>query len=355
MIRYAIRRFLWGLLTLFVLLLATFVIFGPVLQGQKGVSAANTICGDKCSPERVHDITIFLGLDRPWYAQFGTYVERLVLGPSADEMARMCPQNNKATTDCVGRLGQSFKDQRSVDVVIGETFPTTLSLAIVSVIVWLVVSFAAGILSALRRGSLFDRMTMVVVLWGQALPIYYFGLLALWLLAFLPNSAQFESWFGFRVELFPIGNYEPLELSNPWPWFWHLILPAGTLALQFAALYTRMIRSGMLTALGEDYVRTARAKGVSPRRVVLRHAARNVLLPIVTMTGLDFGTLLGGAVLTETTFGLPGLGRQAIIAVGNLDVPMTSGIVLFAGAAIILANIVVDLLYATLDPRIRLG
>jgi peptide/nickel transport system permease protein len=270
----------------------------------------------------------------------------------------MCPRVNGVLVDasaCVGRLGQSFRDQRSVDKLIADAFQVTFSLAIVAAFIWLGLAFATGILSALRKGTVFDRISMVGVLWGQALPVYYFGLLALWLLAYLPNSATFEGWFGFRVEIFPIGGYEPIQLTNPWPWLWHLILPSGTLALQFAALYTRMIRSSMLTALGEDYVRTARAKGASPRRVVMRHAVRNVLLPIVTMAGLDIGILLGGAVLTETTFGLPGLGRRAVIAVGDLDVPLTSGIVFVAGAFIVFGSILVDVLYASLDPRIRLS
>jgi peptide/nickel transport system permease protein len=359
MFRYTIRRCLWGIVVLFTLLLITFILFGPVLQGQKGVSAANTICGDKCTPEKVEAITHYLGLDKPWYIQFEHYVKRLVFGPSDADYAALCPKNSDGTyqdkQECVGHLGQSFKDQRSVDQIIKETFPVTLSLTICAAIVWLTLAFAVGILSALRRGSVFDRSSMIFVLWGQALPVYYFGLLALWLLAYLPNSQTFQNWFGFTVSIFPIGGYAPFSITNPWPWAHHMMLPAFVLALQFAALYTRMIRSNMIGAMGEDYIRTARAKGVPPKRVVRKHAVRNVLLPIVTMAGLDIGILLGGAILTEYTFGMPGMGRRAITGVQNLDVPLTSGIIFVAGVAIVVSSIVVDLVYAVLDPRIRLS
>ena len=171
---------------------------------------------------------------------------------------------------------------------------------------------------------------MVVVLWGQALPVYYFGLLALYFFAYLPNSQAFYDVFGFRVDLFPIGGYAEFSWWDPWPWLHHLILPAMTLALQFSALYVRMLRSTMLTTMSEDYIRTARAKGVPERTVIYRHGLRNAILPIVTMFGLDLAILLGGAaILTESIFGIPGIGRLACTA-RCLGVAVTAGVTLVA-------------------------
>ncbi len=280
------------------------------------------------------------------------------MGPSDDDIRKGCPQRDGVYEDCeeyVGRLGQSFILDKSVDKIVIQGITKTGSLALVAALIWMLISIPVGIMSALRRGSAFDRVTMVGVLWGQALPVYYFGLLALYFLAYLPNSDTMIDLIGVRFDLFPIGGYEEFQLANPWPWLHHLILPGATLALQFAALYVRMIRSNMLGVLSEDYIRTARAKGVAPRNVVVRHGLRNAMLPIVTMLGLDLGILVGGAVLTEFTFGIEGLGRWAVRGASTLDVPVTSGIVLVAAAAVVIANIAVDLAYAFIDPRVRLS
>ena len=207
---------------------------------------------------------------------------------------------------------------------------------------WLGISIPVGIISAIRPRSIFDRVTVVAVLIGQSLPIYYFGLLALYFLS-------------FRAKIFPQGGYETFSFANPWPWFSHLLLPGGTLALQFTALYVRLVRGGMIDAMGEDYVRTARAKGAGEGRTVFMHALRNALLPIVTIFGLDLGILLGGAILTEATFGLRGVGQLSVQAASSFDVPLTGGVVLFAAVLIVGANILVDLAYAAIDPRIRLN
>jgi peptide/nickel transport system permease protein len=183
---------------------------------------------------------------------------------------------------------------------------------------------------------------MVFVLVGQSLPIYYIGLLALY-------------FFAFQRDIFPQTGYEEFDITNPWPWLYHLLLPGMVLALQFTALYVRLIRGSMLDAMGEDYVRTARAKGASERRTIARHGFRNAMLPVVTIFGLDLGILLGGAILTEATFGLQGIGTLSVSAATGLDVPLVAGIVLFAAMMIVVANIVVDLAYAFVDPRIRLS
>ncbi len=357
MIRYTLRRLIWGVLVILVVITATFVLFGPVLQSSGKIDAAARVCGPHCSPPEVDRTRNFLGLNKPWYTQYGIYLRRVVLGPDKAELRRLCSEDDIKSGACAqrdGRLGTTFLQSRAVDKVITQALPTTISLTLSAAFVWILLSVPIGILSALKTRSFFDRATMVGVLWGQSLPVYYFGLLSLYLLAYLPNSDTFINWFGFRVNIFPIGGYVGLDWGNPWPWLHHLILPGATLALQFAALYVRMIRSNMLGTMSEDYIRTARAKGAPEHRVVLRHGLRNALLPIVTMFGMDIGILLGGAILTEFTFGLPGVGQLVVTSAESLDVPLVAGVVLFGALAIVMFNLAVDLLYAVLDPRIRL-
>jgi len=321
-----------------------FVLFGPVLQWKNStIEPARLYAGKNFSPAQIAQVRETLGLDKSFASQYGDSVHRLVFGPSAEEKARLCPNaTEERCKELVGHLGRSFAKQRSVDSLIADRFGVTLSLAIVAAIIWLGISIPVGILSAIRPRSLFDRFTVVGVLIGQSLPIYYFGLLALY-------------FFSYKLKIFPQGGYEKFSLTDPWPWLSHMILPGATLALQFTALYVRLIRGGMMDAMGEDYVRTARAKGASERRTILRHALRNALLPIVTIFGLDLGILLGGAILTEATFGLQGIGTLSVDAANALDVPLTGGVVLFAAVLIVVANIIVDLAYAAIDPRIRLS
>ena len=184
-----------------------------------------------------------------------------------------------------------------------------------SAIIWLAVSIPVGVLSALRPRSIGDRVTTVLVLIAQSLPVYYFGLLALYFLA-------------YKIPIFPLGGYEPFSLSNPWPWFSHLILPAMVLALQFAALYVRLMRSQMLDVAGEDYIRTARAKGVSERSVLFKHALRNALIPFVTSVGILTGYLLGGAIVVEQVFAIPGLGRLILGAIAERNYPLLQATIL---------------------------
>jgi peptide/nickel transport system permease protein len=343
MLRYAIRRTLWGLIVLLAVTLAVFVLFGPVLQGRGSGDPARIYAGKSPTDAQIEQVRATLGLDESYLEQYRVMLSRLVFGPSDEEKERLCPNaTEERCQELVGRLGRSFEKQRSVDSLIGDRIGVTLSLAIVASIIWLGISIPIGILSAIRPRSLFDRLAMVFVLIGQSLPIYYFGLLALY-------------FFTFQNDFFPPGGYETFQLSNPGPWFNHIILPASVLALQFTALYVRLVRGGMMDELGEDYVRTARAKGAGERRTVVVHALRNALLPVVTIFGLDLGILLGGAILTEATFGLNGVGRLSVEGATSLDVPLTTGVVLFAAMVIVVANIVVDLLYALIDPRIRLS
>jgi peptide/nickel transport system permease protein len=197
---------------------------------------------------------------------------------------------------------------------------------------------AAGVISALRHGRALDRVVMTTAIVGVSVPAYLAGLLAILL-------------FGFKLNLLPVSGYVPLW-QNPAQWAFHLILPWCALAFISAAIYARLTRSQMIEALGEDYVRTARAKGLRERRVVVRHALRNVMIPIITLFGLDLGTLLGGAVITEKVFSMYGLGALLIGAVGTTDIATISGVTLLAAVFVIAANFVVDLVYKLLDPRV---
>ncbi len=343
MIRYTIRRLLFGILVLLSVTFAVFLLTGPVLHWRQNIDLARAYAGKNPSAPQIQAASELLGLDQPYYVQFGRTVRRLVLGPSTEEKARLCPGSTaEECKQLVGHFGRSFQKTRSVDLLLKDRFPATFSLALVAAIMWLTMGVAVGVLSAIRPRSLFDRGSTAFVLIGQSLPVYYFGLLGLF-------------FFAYKLKIFPLGGYVPFDASNPWPWLSHLLLPGITLAFQFAAIYVRMTRASVLGALSEDYVRTARAKGASERRVLVHHALRNALLPIVTIFGLDLGTLLGGAILTEYTFGIPGIGRLTVEAARSFDIPLIAGVVLFSAMAIVIANIVVDLLYAVIDPRIRLA
>ncbi|MEV6493031.1 ABC transporter permease, partial [Actinoplanes sp. NPDC051633] len=220
--------------------------------------------------------------------------------------------------------------------------PVTLSLAIGAAILWLLFGLTTGVISALRRGSMLDRAAMGVSLAGVSLPIFFTGMIALTL---------FSYKLGWTA---PGGTYTPIE-ENPGKWAYALLLPWLVLALQFSAQYARLTRAGMLETMGEDYIRTARAKGLPERDVTVRHGLRAALTPILTIFGLDFGILLGGAVLTESVFSLPGMGKYAIDAITNNDLPKVLGVVMMAAFFVVIANLVVDLLYAVVDPRVRLG
>jgi peptide/nickel transport system permease protein len=221
-----------------------------------------------------------------------------------------------------------------------DRLPVTLSLAAGAAVLWLFGGVATGIVSALRRGSALDRSLMSVALAGVSLPIFFTGLLSLTI---------FSYKLGWTA---PGGSYTPLQ-QNPIQWAYDLLLPWITLSFLYAAAYARLTRAGMLETMNEDYIRTARAKGLRENDVVVRHGLRAALTPIVTIFGLDLGLLLGGAVLTETTFSLNGIGKYAVDAITNNDLPKVLGVVLLGAVFIILANIIVDLLYAVVDPRVR--
>ena len=324
MFRYLIRRILWACLLFVVITFITFVIFyvGPN-------NPARAVCGgEQAKRECLVRATEKLGLDQPMPVQYYKFMKQLVLHQD---------------------LGTSFATSQSVNQRIKEAAPVTASLVFGGAVLWMILGLSIGIFSALKPRSLIDRFAMVFVLIGVSAHPVWIGLIL-------------EYTFGVKLGWTPIAGYANFfgaasdsgQAGGPWQWFYHLILPWCTFALLFAALYVRMIRANVMETMNEDFVRTARAKGAPERQVLFSHTLRNALLPVVTMLGMDIGIGLGGAIFTETVFNLPGLGQTAVIGISNQDLAIVQGVIVFATVAIIIFNLVVDLLYAWIDPRIRL-
>jgi peptide/nickel transport system permease protein len=330
---YIIRRVINSIITLLVVTAVTFAIFFMVPK-LTGSDPALLYIGKNSDPASVQGIRVKLGLNDPIPVQYGKFLKGLVAGRdyvNGDDITH-CP------APC---LGYSFKTDQEVTPLLFGDLSVTLSLALGAAILWVLMGVAIGVLSALRRGTFADRGAMTVALAGVSLPVYFTGLLA---------SAIFIRWLGWLPE----SNYTPLT-QNPGDWFVGLILPWITLAFLFAATYARLTRANMLETLGEDYIRTARAKGLRERTVIGKHALRSGLTPIITIFGLDLGALLGGAVLTEAVFNLRGLGYQALTAIRGNDLPVILGVTLIAAFFIVAANFIVDLVYGVIDPRVRLA
>jgi peptide/nickel transport system permease protein len=319
--RFLIRRVLQGALVLVLMTFTVFVIFflGP---GPKFV--ARTLAGKAAPQSEVNRIATQLYLNKPWYSAYWHYLSGLLRG----------------------NLGYDYYNHVPVTTTIRAAFPITLSLVIGAAILWLLMGLATGILSAVKTRSLLDRTFTTQALFFYSMPTFVLGLLFILILySFLTTH---------HLPIFPApDNWVPFS-QNPLTWAHILILPWFTIALVSAATYTRLTRGSMLDVFGEDYIRTARSKGMPERRVIIRHNLRASLTPIVTQFGLDVGTLIGGAVITENVFGLPGLGFTAIRAIQEQDLPLIMGIVLVASAGVVIANMVVDIFYAVLDPRVRL-
>src|SRR3989454_7505379 len=316
--RYIIRRLLWVVLLLFLVSLITFVVFYTFPTADP----AQLRAGRQPNPQLVEQIRHQLGLDKPWYVQYWRYMKALVLHFD---------------------LGRSYQSNIAVKTQIFDRVGATASLTIGAAVLWLVSGIAVGTISAVKRGKLIDRLSMGGALVAISAPVYWLGLVALYLFA---NDIG-------KLHVFPgAGSYTPIG-DDPVGWFTSLILPWLVLAASFSAFYARLLRGNLIETMSEDYIRTARAKGLSERRVVLRHGVRSAITPVVTAAGLDIGILLGGAILTETVFNIPGIGRLAYDSIQNSDLPMIQGTVLLGAFFIILANLVVDVLYAFLDPRVR--
>lgn len=271
--------------------------------------AARMYAGPRAPEETVNRIREQWGLNDPLPVQYVRYLARALQGD----------------------LGRSTRDQRPVTTAVFERLPATLQLALAGLFVELAIGVPLGILAATRPGSLWDNLATTGALIGISLPPFAFGLVALYLL-------------GFVIPIFPLGGYGGIQ---------HLILPALVLGLSGAAFYARVLRNSMLEIIGDDYIRTARAKGLSPRMVLSRHVLRNALLPVVTLAGIDLAQLMGGVVVIEAVFGWPGIGFQAWQAIRNQDTPIIMGTVLVAATAVVVINMLIDFLYISLDPRVR--
>jgi peptide/nickel transport system permease protein len=323
------RRVLTGILILVLLSMFTFVLFNML-----PADPAALTCGKGCSPQVIEANRIRLGLDMPLWQQYLEFVKGIFFGRTYG--------SGTATFECHAPcLGYSFRRGQEVTPLILSVLPVTIYLAVGAFIIWITVGISLGIFAALRRGQWQDRTTLGAALVGYSFPSFFIGLLLLFFVV-------------IKWQLLPYPSYVPPS-ENPVQFFQTMILPWITLALLFAAFYIRLTRNQMLDTLGEDYIRTARSKGMPEHQVIRKHALRAGLTPIVTAAGLDLAGLLGGAIVTETVFTLPGLGRLAIQSVLDSDLPVITATVLVAGFFIVVANLIVDLLYAVIDPRVRLS
>ena len=332
MLNYILRRLVSALLVLLAVSIVTFAIFFLIPRAT-GADPAQMYVGKSATPADVAATGRKLGLDQPIPVQYGRFLKGLFVGRDFDTG----PVRVHCDAPC---FGYSFRSDREVWPLLLDRLPVTISLALGAAVIWLIGGVLGGVVSALRRGRPVDRVVMFVALAGVSLPTYFTGLVA-------------QAVLVHRLHWFRGGEYVNF-VDNPLGWANKLFLAWVTLAFVYAATYTRLTRAAMLDTVSEDYIRTARAKGLNERRVIGRHAMRAVLTPIVTVFGLDLGGLLGGAILTESVFSLPGIGRLSIDAVGEKDLPIILGVTLFAASFIVLANLIVDLLYAGIDPRVRL-
>jgi peptide/nickel transport system permease protein len=294
-------------------------------------------CGKNCNDPGIIEANRHrLGYDLPFFTQYFLFLKGLFFGRSFGEGAALinCPAPS---------LGYSFQQHACVTNLIGEALPVTFSLAIGAIVMWLALGIGLGILAARYRGRIVDQLSTIFVLIGTSLPTFLTGLL---LMVFVVIR--------WHLIPFPSGNYTPF-LENPFEWAQILFLPWLTLAFAYAALYTRFVRSSVIDTSNEDYIRTARAKGLSESVILGKHTLRAALAPIATMAGLDFAGLLGGAILTESVFNLPGLGRLAISAVVKYDLPIIVATTLLAAFIVVVMNLIVDILYAYIDPRVRVA
>jgi peptide/nickel transport system permease protein len=312
--RFVIRRILGMILVLFAISIATFCIFNVIPNSDP----AQRLAGRNPTKGQIEAIRRQWGFDKPVYVQYVKTMEKVFTG------------------DLI-----SYVSQIEVDKEILQDAPRTFSLAIGAAIMWMAFAVALGLFTAVRAGRFADRFLTALALIGISMPVFWIG-------------ALMSYYLGFKWNIFPNGGYVPLT-EDPLQWAYHLIMPWTALSLLFIGVYSRILRSNVLDTINDDYVRTARAKGLSERQVLLRHVLRNSLIPIVTLWGLDFGAVVGGgALLTETVFDLQGVGQYAAESVAQLDVPPVLAIVMFGAFFVVVVNTVVDIVYATLDPRIRL-
>ncbi|MDH6133154.1 peptide/nickel transport system permease protein [Kitasatospora sp. MAA4] len=336
MFAYIIRRTFAALVLLLVVSAVTFGIFFllPRLAGETTDQLAAQYIGKNPTPDAIIAVKRNLGFDQPLYIQYGRFLKTLVAGANY----KFGPDPVTCHVPC---FGYSFKNHLEVWPEIRSRIPVTFSLAIGAAVLWLLSGVATGVVSALRPKSFFDRTAMGVALAGVSLPIFFTGALLL-------------SLFSYQFPILDNVHYVNFT-DDPLMWARNLILPWISLAFLYSALYARLTRAGMLETMSEDYIRTARAKGMTERAVVVKHGLRSALTPILTIFGMDLGLLLGGAVITEQVFSFQGIGFFAVSAISDNDLPKILGVTLVAAFFIVLCNLLVDLLYAAVDPRVRLS
>lgn len=320
MIRYIIRRLLWVVLVLVIVTVLTYAIFFLLPAGDPALR----FVGKNNTPEALAAVREQFGLNHPWWVQCLTFMKHIFLGDKYGWPG----------------LGVSFSSREALKNTVFNRMFVTMQLSLGAAVVWLLIGIPIGILSALRPHSILDRTTMGLAILGISMPVFFLGPLALYV-------------FWFKLGWLPGTGYYPIGQYGVGPWFSHFVLPWVVLAVLYAAFYARLSRANLMETMGEDYIRTARAKGLSERTVVLKHGLRSSLTPIVTIFGLDLAGLLGGAVITESVFNLPGIGQYLIKSVHNLDLYAVVDITVIAAFFVVMANLVVDILYAFLDPRVR--
>lgn len=329
MLRFIIKRVLVALLTLAAIDVITFGVFFAVPS-----SPAEVMCSKNCDKQRLDRVNAALGLDKPKIEQFFEFNKGLVAGRDfkVGDKADHCP------APC---LGYSFRTSEAVTKVLGRGLPITVSIVIGAFILWMIVGVSLGVYSALNRGTIADKIAIGISLVGASMPVYFFAIILLGV-------------FVFSLKVIEYPHFVPLS-ENPLLWAKSLILPWLALTFVQAAGYARYSRSQMLETLSEDYIRTARAVGLPKRTVHMKHALRAAITPVITLAGLDLGVFLGGVAITETIFGMHGIGWQSVNAVFDLNLPVVMGTVLIAAFFVVVSNTLVDVLYAFIDPRVKLS
>ena len=317
--RYIVRRLLWVVLVVLVITAFTFVIFFVMPPTDPAVQFA----GKNPTPEQIAEVRRQFGLDKPLYQQYVLFLKNIFTG---DEYGWP-------------GLGFSFVTRSPVRDLLLDRLPVTIQLALGAALVWLCLGIPIGIVSAIKRRTLVDRVSMLTALFFVSAPVFWLGLMALWL-------------FWYKLKISPGTGYVPIGQSFG-GWLSHMIMPWVVLALLYAAFYARMTRGNLIETMGQDYIRTARVKGLTEWKVIMKHGVRASLTPVVTLIGLDLGALLGGAVITETVFNLQGIGQWAVNSVFQGDLPAVLAVTVIVALAVTLMNLIVDVVYAYLDPRVR--
>lgn len=328
MIRYTLRRLVAVVGVLIAVAAVTFIIF-YVLPSDPAAAA----CGKSCSTERLEAIRAHMGLDEPVWRQFWDFVSGIFTGRTMG--------SGRYTLHChFPCLGYSYENSEAVWDLLVDRLPVSASLAVGAAVLWLVLGLSAGVVAALRKDTLVDRALMVGAVGAASLPVYFTSMMLIYGLIRVAGLLPYPRYVSFA--------------EDPGSWASNLLLPWLALALLYAAMYARQSRSSMIETMAEPYIRTARAKGLPRRTVVVKHGLRAGMTPLLTLFGMDLGGLLAGAVITESLFGLPGIGRLFYGALTTGDQPVILGVTLLAATFIVVANLAVDLLYAVVDPRVRL-